>query len=252
MKTILKYAVINCYKTLLIINRVIFIAFKKIAIALFLLLLFHSAFCQRNAANKEPDSLFFVHMGASNAFINRQAFDQWTRANYNLTEKYNANFLLDLGGIYKRFDFGGGLNVGGSFNQYLVYFGRRLTGQRSFITSWLNIEYGQFIGIFKNIAPVNYTLTPDQQGQQLELHYTGNFIGLSSRDFLNFLHYNIRLGKVKIPVNTGVFVSLEYQPGARNWNYGYYNTDTVFTAVKIKTIPKLSKVQVSTGVFMGF
>jgi hypothetical protein len=252
MKTIVKYSAINCYKILLTMCWVALFTFRKIAVTLFLLLLFQSSFCQRNAANMEPDSMLYFHMGASNAFINRQAFDQWTRANYNLTEKYNANFMLDLGGVYKRFDLGGSLNVGGSFNQFVVYVGRRLTGQRSFITSWLNFEYGQFVGIFKNIAPVNYTLTPDQQGQQLELHYTGNFIGLSSRNFLNFLHYNIKLRKVKIPVNTGVFVSLEYQPGARDWNYGYYKTDTVFTAVKIKTIPKLSKVQLTTGVFMGF
>jgi len=252
MKTIFKYSAINCHLTLLPFNRVIFIAVKRTAITFILLLLFQYAFCQRNAANREPDSMFFFHMGASNAFINRQAFDQWTQANYNLTERYNMNLLIDLGYIYRRFDIGADLSVDATFNQHLIYIGRRLTGPHSFITSWLNFEYGQFTAVFTNIAPVNYKLTPDQQGQQLELHYTGNYIGISSRNFLNFLHHTIRIGKGGIPINTGFFVGAGYQPHGGYWQYGYYNKDTVFTAVKIKTIPKLSKVQVTTGIFVGF
>ncbi|HWZ04220.1 MAG TPA: hypothetical protein VNX40_11465 [Mucilaginibacter sp.] len=236
----------------LAIGKGVLFAFKKIALPFFLLFLFQSSFCQRNAVNKEPDSMFFFHMGASNAFINRQAFDQWTRANYNLTERYNLNLLIDLGYIYRGFDFGADLSVDATFNQHLVYFGRRLTGPHSFITSWLNFEYGQFTAVFTNIAPINYKPTPDQQGQQLELQYTANYIGLSSRNFFNFLHHTIRIGKGGIPINTGFFVGAGYQPHGGNWQYGYYNKDTVFTAVKIKTIPKLSKVQVTTGVFVGF
>jgi hypothetical protein len=251
MKNIFKYQAIACCKELPI-NLSILNLLKKPAITLFLILLFQSSYCQRSAKNKEIDSSFLFHMGASYDFVNRGAFDAFTKANYNLVERHNMNLLIDFGYIYRRFDFGGDLDIDATFNQHLIYFGRRLTGPHSFITSWLNLEYGQYTGVFKNIAPVNYTLTPDQRGQQLQLQYTANYIGISSRNFLNFLHHTIRLGKGGLPINTGFFVGAGYQPNGGNWKYGYYNTDTVFTAVKIKTIPKLSRVQVSTGVFVGF
>jgi hypothetical protein len=255
MKTTYKYPADCCCSALPNTSVAIsigYIILRRVAISFILLLCFQSSFGQRNALDMEPDSMIFFHLGASYTSINRSAFDQWTRTNYNLVERHDLNTLIDIGGIYKRFDIGVDLNAGGAFNQYMVYFGRRLTGPRSFITSWLNFEAGEFVGIFKNISPVNYTPTPDQKGQQLELHYTSTYIGLTSKNFLNFLHFNIRLGKDKIPVNTGFFVGAGFQPGGRNWKYGYYNTDTVFTAVKIKNIPRLGKVQVNTGLFMGF
>jgi hypothetical protein len=222
------------------------------AILLCLLSCFQNSFCQRNSQNFQTDSMFFFGMGLSKLSINRLAFDQWTRANYNLTESYNLNTYIDLDYIGGRYDLGLNFNLGSAFSTDLVYLGVRLTSPRSKIASWLNFEVGEFQGVFTNIAPVNYTLTPDQVGQKLELHYKQGYIGLTSKNFLNFLHFNTRLGKTKVPFNSGFFVSAGYQPGHGTWRYGYYNSDTVFVSNKVRTIPKLGNVQVRAGVFAGF
>jgi hypothetical protein len=243
MKTIFKYLAGACHISLTI---------NRIALVCALTLLFNCSYGQLNAFNAAPHEMGYIGFGVSNTFINRQAFDNWTLANYNLRENNNANFLIDIGVIENRFDLGANLNVGSAFVMYSAYFGYRLTRPYGPITSWLNIEAGEFLGIFHNIAPVNYVPTPDQMGQDLELHYDNGFIGLMSKSYLNFLHFNIKIGKGRIPVNPGFFVSAGYQPGSRDWKYGYYNTDTVFVSSKIHTIPKLSKVQVNAGVFVGF
>jgi hypothetical protein len=244
MKTIFKYLIIaGCAGTNVI---------KRAALLCCLMLLFESSYGQYNSFNAPPSEMHYFNFGVSDIFINRQAFDNWTMANYNLKENRNANFLLDVGDTEDRFDSGVSLNVGSSFAIYSAYIGYRLTRNYSPIASWLNIEAGEFLGIFTNIAPLNYVRTPDQVGQNLELHYDNGFVGLMSKNYLNFLHFNIKMGKVRIPFNSGFFVSAGYQPGSRDWRYGYYNTDTVFVSTKIHTIPKLSKLQVNTGVFVGF
>jgi hypothetical protein len=227
-------------------------AVKKIAMVLCLLLLSQSSFCQRNGYNLQPDSMLFFAMGISSTSINRQAFDQWTRANYNLVESRRVNTLVDFGIIGGPFDFGVNLNVGSAFSTSTFYIGGRLTSKSSPISSWLNLEFGEFLGVFTNIAPLNYVPTPDQVGQKLELHYRQGYIGLSSKNFLNFLHFNAKLGKGKIPFNTGFYLGAGFQPGSNDWKYGYYNTDTVFVGRKIHNIPKLGRVQVTGGVFVGF
>jgi len=244
MKTIFKYLMVVGYVDLTII--------KRTALLCCLMLLFESSYGQYNSFNVPPSEMRYLNLGVSDISINRQAFDNWTMANYNLKENRNTNFLVDMGYIEDRFDSGITLNVGSSFAIYSAYIGYRLTRNYSPIASWLNFEAGEFLGIFTNIAPVNYVRTPDQVGQNLELHYDNGFVGLMSKNYLNFLHFNIKMGMIRIPVNSGFFVSAGYQPGSRDWRYGYYNTDTVFVSTKIHTIPKLSKVQVNTGVFVGF
>ena len=203
---------------------------------------------QRNTA----DEMFYVLGGLAHNYIDNAAFDRWTRANYNLTERYTQDYFLNLDFIFGRNGFG----MIGTFTKpvdsFYGYYGRRLTGDGSPIGSWINFEFGFNEGFFKNIAPVNYTPTPSQKGQNLELHYNSLLVGLSTRNYLNFLQFNFKIGRGRIPVNTGVYASVQWQPFNRTWRYGYYNQDTVFHSVKITSIPKLGKLQGTAGVFMGF
>ncbi len=247
MKTIFKYL-----SAIFFNDRLLLITCKSAIVTLCLLLVAEISFCQRNAFHHTPDSMLYVYLGASSNYIDKHAFDVWTATNFNLTERYRTNFYIDLGGLYKGYDLGLTANIGPSFGNAGGYIGRRLTRKNSFISSWLNLEMGGFFGRFTNIMPVNYTLAPDQVGQQMELHYNAFYMGLALKNYFNFLQYNIKIGRTRIPVNTGFFVSANWQPGQRNWRYGYYTQDTVFNGVKIQNIPKLGKLQGTAGVFMGF
>jgi hypothetical protein len=212
----------------------------------------HDAAAQGYYQHYTADEMFSVSGGIAHNYIDNAAFDQWTRANYNLTERYTQDYFLNLDYIFGRNSVG----IIGTFTKpvdsFSGYYGRRLTGDNSPIGSWLNFEFGFNQGFFKNIAPVNYTPTPAQQGQNLELHYNSLLVGLSTRNYLNFLQFNIKIGRGHIPVNTGVYASLKWQPFSRTWSYGYYDQDTVFRSVKITSIPKLGKIQGTAGVFVGF
>ena len=248
MKTIFKYLSAIFYNDQL----PLIVRNKSVILTSWLLFVAEIAFCQRNAFHHSPDSMLYAYFGTSEAYMDNRTFDLWTATNFNLTERYGSNFYFDLGGLYKGYDLGVTANLSPTFGNAGVYAGRRLTGKNSFISSWLNLEMGGFFGKFTNIAPVNYTLTPDQVGQHMELHYNSFYMGLKLKNYFNFLQYNIKIGRARIPINTGFFVGLNWQPGGRNWKYGYYTQDTVFNSVKITTIPKLGKVQGTAGVFMGF
>ncbi len=183
-------------------------------------------------------------------YVNRQAFDQWTLSNFNMTEPNRPSVYLDLGLLYKRVDLGVTGNIGSAFQTGGVYFGARLTGPRSFVGSWLNIELGDFFAHFYDISPPTYRPVPTDQ--QLQLDYHAFYISLTSKNYLNFLSYTAKLGHSRIPVNIGFFVSAGWQPGARKWDYGYYDQDSVFHYQRIKPIPKLGKIQGTVGLFMGF
>ena len=227
---------------------------KLLPAAVFILITAQNAFSQRNVSNLQPENMLVMNIGVDNFFISRQAFDKWTRVNFNLVENNNPNIFFDFGGIFRAYDFGISATSNGiGFDLTQGYIGRRLTRPRSPVSSWLNLEFGGIYGQFTNIRPVNYVLTPDQVGQKLQLRYSSNYWGLTSKNYLNFLHYNAPFfGHKKIPINTGVFASVDYQPYHRQWKYGYYNQDTVFTSVKIKTIPLLGKIHGTAGIFCGF
>jgi hypothetical protein len=187
-------------------------------------------------------------------FYSNREFNRWTTANYGLLEKYSTGVFGELSFTHKRL--GGGFSIGYSapITNWSFYFGYRLTGKYSPIGSWLNLQAGEISATFKNIAPVNYQLAPDEIGQSMELRYKAGYIGITSKNYLNFLHWNIKLPHGKIPVNVGVNASLGFTPFARNWRYGYmsYNdNDTTFVSHKVNSIPKMSKVYGSAGVFIS-
>lgn len=223
---------------------------KHVAIGLLLLLFTHGAFAQRNKLHKTKDTAFYISAGTGKMFFQRMAFDQWSRSNFNIMEPNKFTFFADLGYLYHRFDIGAEGNFGDAFSTGGFYVGGRLTGARSPIGSWLNVEAGTINSAFKNISPPTFNKIPS--GQDLELDYSALYISLVSKNYLNFLQYNAKVGHAKIPVNVGVFVSAGWQPGKRDWSYGYYDQDSVYHAQKLKPIPKLGKFQGSAGVFAGF
>jgi len=227
---------------------------KKITLLLFLLACAHHVFAQLNTLNKQ-DEMFIISAGPNRMFFNNRDFNTWTKANYNLIEKVSTGFKVDLSFIGRKYDAGLLLGQDSKMTSVVAYFGGKLTGQYSGISSWLNVEIGETLGIFKDIAPVNYPLIRREIGKDLELHYNAGYIGLSSRNYLNFLHWNIKIGKGAIPINAGFYASVGFTPFARNWSYGYYkytDNDTTFKSRRVNTIPKLSKVYANTGVFIGF
>jgi hypothetical protein len=225
---------------------------KKFLTLALLLLLYKSTFAQLNTYNA-PDDLFMISVGPSKMFLNNNYFNRWTVNNYRLIDEVSTGIDVDLAVTGKYYNAGLLLSYSAPVLMAKAYFGRRLTNPFSPVSSWLNIEIGEISAKFTNIAPVNYTLTPDEMGQNLELHYNAGYIGLMSKNYLNFLHGNIKIGRVKIPVNSGFYVSAGFTPFARNWHYGYYRDgDTVFTSRKVNSIPKLSKFYANTGFFVGF
>ncbi len=227
---------------------------KKLIIIFILAGCFTSAFAQLNAKNRE-DGLFSIGIGPNQMFYNNGDFNRWTMANYNILKKNSTGFLFDLG--YTDKHWGGGLSIGYSspLMNFIGYVGYKLTGRYTAISSWLNVQLGEISARFKNIAPVNYPLTDDEMGQKMELHYNAGYVGLSSKNYINSLHRNIKVGKEKIPVNVGFYASLGFTPFARNWRYGYYSysdNDTTFVNRKVGTIPKMSKVYGNAGVFVSF
>lgn len=210
----------------------------------------NAAYGQRGIAHRMGDSSLYIFAGASKLFVQRRAFDQWTQSNFNLTESYRPSIYVDLGSLFYKYDLGITINIGGTFQTNVAYVGRRLTGDNSLVGSWLNVELGDVFARLTNITPPTYAAPPS--GQQMELHYDAFYVALTSKNYLNFFHYTAKLGKARIPVNSGFFATIGWQPGMRNWRYGYYDQDSVFRTQRIKPIPKLGKVQGTAGVFMGF
>lgn len=227
---------------------------KKLIIIFILAGCCNQAFAQLDSKNRE-DGLFSIGLGPNQMFYNNGDFNRWTMANYNILKKNSTGFLFDLG--YTDKHWGGGFSIGYSspLMNFMGYAGYKLTGRYTAISSWLNVQLGEISARFKNIAPVNYQLTDDEVGQKMELHYNAGYVGLSSKNYINSLYWNIKVGKEKIPVNAGFYASLGFTPFARNWRYGYYSykdNDTTFVNRKVGTIPKMSKVYGSAGVFVAF
>ena len=225
------------------------------AAAVLILFAAPNAFGQRNVSNLQPEGMLIINIGVDDFFISRQAFDRWTRMNFNLVENNNPNIFADFGGIFRAYDFGTSVSSNGiGFDLTQGYIGRRLTRPQSPISSWLNLEFGGISGTFTNIRPVNYVLTPDQAGQKLQLRYLSNYWGLTSKNYLNFLHYNApSLKHKKIAINSGFFVRCglpTLSPPMELWllQQGY---DFYFGENKNDTGARQSAPG-SAGVFCGF
>ena len=203
--------------------------------------------------NGTKDHVLVISLGAEKTFMNNPAFDNWTELNYNKRINDIASLGLDVNILLKSYDVGIYGALGYPYLTYSIYWGRRLTGLQSNISSFLNLNIG---GLYAdpNVAPVNYVPTADQQGKKLYLRYDAAYIGLSSKNYLNKLHFSSGKGKGAVSYNSGFYVNFGYEPWGGDWRYGYdrgSGKNTEFIGNKVYGIPGLNKVFFTTGVFFG-
>ena len=225
---------------------------KKAIMLIFFLVQGKNSFCQVNL-NGTEDHIIFFSIGAEKMFMNNQAFDNWTELNYNKKINNVAALSLDMNIIIKSNDFGVGAGVGNGYVIGSFYWGRRLTGLHSSVSSFLNFTFG-VLGEYPGVAPVNYTPTPDQQGKQLQLQYFPTYFGLSSKNYLNKLSFRTGKGKKAVSYNSGFYANFGYEPWGGDWQYGYYKGSgrySQFISNKVYGIPGLNKVFFTTGIFFG-
>lgn len=200
----------------------------------------------------QPDSgrVAILTLGEHETFISNPAFNSWTMANYGRTIHSSANISGQISFAFKKYD--GGLYVTGTypFQNIDVYFGPRLTRRKSRFSSFLNLEFGELGAYYKNINPIDYTPTPDQQGKSLQLHYDSYYVGISSLNYFQcpFTHNR------HIALYPGFHLAARYGFGG-GWSYGYYRDnvlDDSFKSVPIHNIPNLGRFNVDAGLFIGF
>ena len=204
--------------------------------------------------NRQSEPLVTLSLGAHQLFINDNDLNAWTQRNYHRTIGNPVNFAADLSFAFKRSDAGIYIAAGQPLLNVGIYYGRRLTSPLNGFTSFLNVQAGVLDKTEKNIKPVNYTPTADQQGQDLKLRYSAGYVGLSSRNYFNLAHTHVDKKHTKIFFRPGFFVSGGYAFGGA-WKYGYDkdngDDDTEFKNVRIKTIPNMGEFFVDAGVFIA-
>jgi len=234
---------------------------RKLLFTAVMLLSVKATFAQLNADGSPTDVLVFS-LGLHQTFMNNGAFDAWTLANFNKKLNQGINGEGDLAYFWKKYDGGVHLSASSSFVFGDLYFGTKLTPVHSPISSYLNLDLG-ILGFSRHdIMPVDYTPTPDQQGKDLKLKYSMPYLGLTSLNYLNNLHF--RFGKhKKMSFNTGFYFTAGYDVfNDGKWKYGYDDTanesidadgnvSTPFKSVTINTIPRLNRFFMEAGIFVG-
>ncbi len=234
---------------------------KKLILICCMLLSAEAVFAQLGAAGA-TDNVFVVSIGVQQRFVNNPEFNTWALSNYNKNFANKINGEGDFTYFKNWYDAGIHLSSSNSFINATLYFGLRLTSPKSKISSYLNFDAGVLSFQSFNMVPVNYTPTPDEQGKQLKLTYESYYLGLTSKNYLNDLHFHFGKHK-KISFNTGFYVSAGYDPfNDRSWTYGYDdtanetidsdgNTDIPFKGVNINNIPLLNRFFMEAGIFVG-
>lgn len=223
---------------------------KRLPFILIIVLLAGKLAAQTDTSHK---AMVMLGVGEHETFINNPAFNSWTMANYGRVVHSSGNISGQFSLTFSNYDMGVYLTANYPFQNMEAYFGSRLTERNSIFSSYLNLEFGQLNAYYKNINPVNYTPTPDQQGQDLELRYFSYYLGISS---LNYFGYpNFKAGKKgrHLSLYPGFHVAARYGfPGA--WYYGYYTSDVIddyFKSVTIHNIPNLARFNIDAGFFIG-
>src|ERR1700761_5882079 len=161
---------------------------RKLLTLICLFIHYHS-FAQVNLSGSADHELL-ITIGADQLVTGNGAFNSWSELNDHnrLNHSIDGNFNFSM--ILKSYDFGMNAGVGNPYGLAAVYAGRRLTSLRAGISSFLNLQTG-FIGFNAPAAdaPLNYVPTADQAGKALHLHYAAAYIGLSSRNYVNKLHF---------------------------------------------------------------
>jgi len=233
---------------------------KKIVLLLFLLTAARGSFAQL-AANDSVKNVFVLSFGAHQTIMNNPGFNNWTLTNYHKKINNPINIEGDLTFFIKTYDVGLQYSAN-SFAFTTVHLGTHLTAAQSKLSSWLDFDFGQLYIKRTDMAPIDYTPTPDQQGENLKLEYSVYYIGLTSKNYLNNLHFHFGKHK-KTSFNAGFYLSAGYDPfNDRQWTYGYNDnahttinsdgTTTVpYKSVTINSIPPLNRFFMEAGIFAG-
>lgn len=241
---------------------------KKLIILFALFAVCKGASAQIIARQDTRFNFFEFSLGVGVPFINNTAFDNWSETYYHSKRPHNIEATGDFWYVGKKYD--GGIqflsNDGDIYQTFTFYFGRRLTADRSPITSFLNIGFGGFMDNIYDYAPVNYKPTPDEIGQSMYLQYTGTFLSLQSRNYINNLGFNISRNR-RVNFKSGFYVNLNYRPWYANWQYGYdtkteeteyddngdpyTQTNTKYTSRTAQGVPALASKFMDAGVFVS-
>ncbi|MES2060728.1 MAG: hypothetical protein V4456_02325 [Bacteroidota bacterium] len=184
---------------------------KKTLLLFCLIVILKSTYAQTD--RKKNDTYVTFSVGAGIPSIDNRAFDNWTQINYNKKYTNRVSVNIDLGAVYKNYD--AGISFTGSsadFRTYTFYAGRKITSAKSPLVSFLNFGVGGLIITNRSLAPLNYVLSPDEIGKDMELNYSATYIGIYSKNYLNNLGFGIGKRK-RVSVKPGFYVNFECQVG---------------------------------------
>lgn len=205
-------------------------------------------------AQPKTGPLVIVSFGAHQSIMDNTNFDLWTINNYGRVINSAIGFSADILVAFKHTDAGFYITSNSPWQNVGVFYGLKLTRPKARFSSFLNLEVGNLNASFRDIAPVNYTPTTDQQGQDLELHHEAYFVGLSTRNYFNAMRFRIGKKKDRFSLNPGFFVAARYVFTSA-WKYGYNqdngDDDTTFESVRIHSIPNTGKFMIDAGIFIG-
>jgi hypothetical protein len=225
---------------------------KALTCFAFLTVVLHS-FGQAGISGTGSNMIMFS-AALNKLFINNSGFNNWTALNYNKTEPNGPGVSLDIALVTRRFDGGLYFDVASANRVANFYFGKRLTPRQAAITSYLNLEVGQFGSFYNDIAPPNFVPPAGYQGKSLQLQYNAAYFGLESKNYFNFLSFRSGTGKKRISYNSGFYCQVGYEPWGGGWQYGYYTGSgkyAVFHGSHVSGIPSLNNLFFNTGVFFG-
>lgn len=189
-----------------------------------------------------------MDIGVDNTIVNASHFDQWARISGQKPPSPGISGHLAVSYMAHYFD--GGIEVifPDPYRIEGMFAGVRLTRYRSRITSWLNFHTGTFSALYNYIHPVNYTLTQDQVGKQLQLQYNNWYVGLSSKTY--WTHHHKKHDSTLVGIN----VLAGYTTGSGNWKYGYYvgsGKTLSFVGQPVNGIPSIGDMFLNIGVLCG-
>jgi hypothetical protein len=210
----------------------------------------------QSGASSQPK--FIIDGGVNQVSINNPSFNGWAMSNYGKNENPGVSGFFDLA-VTGKWDANLHIAAANPFLVAGIEFGKRLTKPNSPLAMYLNLDWGDFDAMFNDLAPLNYTLTPDQQGQQMQLKSSNTFFGITSRNYFSRLQFYI--GKAHRGVFTsGFYVTGGWTPFRKQWRYGYYEDDGTdadgvttynFNSVKVYNIPTINNFFIDTGFFVG-
>jgi hypothetical protein len=187
-------------------------------------------------------------IGVDNMFVNAHHFNQWAKLSGQKPPAASVSGHLAFSYIAHYFD--GGIEVifPDPYRIEGMFAGVRLTRYKNKVTSWLNIHTGYFSALYNNLHPVNYTLTQEQMGKQMQLQYNNWYVGISNKTY--WTHHHKKHETTLIGIN----LLVGYTTGRGNWSYGYYigsGKTLSFVSQPVNGIPSIGDVFLNIGLLCG-